>query len=211
MDGRKVLFIAAGAFVALIIGLIIFALIPRATLILSVAPEEITLVVNGSRQSIKTGQEITVTPGTISIELQRDEFDIYTETFEIKNGETREVLYALNPQTDAARELLKTVKSQRILERIAGVEVKKGAEKITQANPILKDLPINDKFYVISACSSKKFPDDTSKIAVCINLYDMAALKSAQKAIVNKGYVLTDYEIIVNDVSYTTQNNAAGE
>lgn len=211
MDGRRILFVAGGAFIALILGLTIYALIPRATLVLSVAPEEMTLVINGASESVTTGQEITVSPGSITLELRRDEFDSYTETFDIKNGEKREILYALNPQTDAARELLKSVKSQRILERLAGIEVRKGADKIVESFPILNDLPINDKFYAIRPCTSRLYPQDTTKFAVCIELYNLSAEASAKKELTSRGYNLADYEIVVVDATFETQNNTFGE
>jgi len=211
MNLRRIIIVAIVGFGLLVVGFIIYGLIPRATIVFSVAPDEMTVIINGSSQTVKTGQEITVTPGSFTVELRRDEFDSHTETFDIKNGERKEILIALNPLTDAARSLLRSDKSQLIIQRIGGAKVEAGGKEITTAYPILRILPINDKFYTIRPCSSEKFPDDTSKIAVCVNLYDLAAKQSAIDNITRLGFKIEDYEVLFVDATYTARNNQAGE
>ena len=211
MSRKKIIILIVCACVVLLIGGIIYVLIPRATLVLSVAPDELTLVVNGKSQTVKTGQEVTIAPGEITVELQRPEFDTYTEKFSIKNGEKREILVALNPQTDAARDLLRTDTSQQIIQRVGGKKVKEGGAQILTQYPILKDLPISDKFYTVKACTSRQYPNDPSKIAICINLFDMAAKQSAVSDIERRGYQLSNYEVVYIDATYSTQKAEHGE
>ena len=82
----KIIGILAGA---IVVGLIIYALIPRATITFAVAPEEVTAVINGEERQIKNGESVTVAPGEIVIELRRDEFETTGETFVIANRESR--------------------------------------------------------------------------------------------------------------------------
>lgn len=206
-----IIIIVLSAFVALVIGIIIYSLQPRAYLLLSFAPDNATLVINGKEQPVKTGQEVTVTPGTISLEIKRDGFDSYNEKVSIKNGEREEILVSLNPLNDAARELLKSDASLRILQRIGGKRVVEGAEKTVEAYPLLSALPIKDKFYIITACASRAFPEDKTKVAICIGLYDLSARQAALDDIESRGYKLPDYEIIINDFTNVRKVEQSGE
>ena len=194
-------------FSALIIGLIINALIPRATILFSVAPHNITVSINGKTQSVTNGQKISVSPGTISLTLSRSEFKDYSEQIQIKNGETQEVLYALTPLTDAAKQLLNTDESQQIIQRIGNNTIQAGAADLAKKYPILNILPINDKFYTILPCDSVKYPGDKTKVAICVKLYDMQAKQSALDDMTNRGFNPTDYETIFIDNSYQTLNS----
>lgn len=194
-----------------IIALVVYSLIPRASILFSIAPTEATVIINNKKQKITNGERITVTPGEISIEVLRNEFDTYRETITVNNGDEHEVLVALTPQTAAAQSLLSSTEAQSIIQRITGRSLQSGVDNLNATYPILKDLPIVDRFYKIIICESEKYPDDSSKLAVCIQLYEMAARKSALNEIERRGYNLDDYEIIVQDLTYNTLRREAGE
>lgn len=211
MSQRNRILLIVSVFVAVIIGIIIYALIPRATILFNVAPDEFTVKINGSAHKIKTGESITVAPGDLSIEVSRDEFDTYTEKISLKNGEQHEVLYALNPLTDAARQLLTSEKSRLVIERIGGKKVQEGAKKLDDTYPLIKELPIKYRYYTITTCDSEKYPDDPDKIAICVELYDLEAKQTAIEDIESRGYKLSDYEVIFQDQTYEALQEEAGE
>ncbi|MFZ3009494.1 MAG: hypothetical protein WA030_00540 [Candidatus Microsaccharimonas sp.] len=190
------------AFIAIVIIVIINAVTPRATIVFSLAPSEATVSINGKKQEVKNQQSVTVSPGELTIVTSRSEFADDTQKITIKNGETYNIIVILSAQTDTARKLLETPESQLIIQQRTGREIKKASEDATSKYPILAVLPINDKYYTILPCSSEKYPDDTSKIAVCIKLYDPEAGQSALDEITSRGFKLEDYEIIIIDSSY---------
>ena len=195
----------------LIIGLVVYALIPRATIVFAVAPQEITVVINGNEHTVKNGDSVNVAPGEITLELKRDEFESYGETFVLENGETREVLAALEPLTEAARQLLLNNGSQIIIERIGANAVEQGAEALEAEYPILLDLPINERFYTILICESERKDAKQGDLAVCVRLYEPQARQAALNTIERRGYSLDDYEIIVQDFSYENLQQQASD
>jgi hypothetical protein len=211
MNSRKVAIILAVAFGVLVIVAIVYALIPRATITFAVAPEEVQVEVNGKNHTVQNGQSITVAPGDITVIVSRNEFDSYTEKFTVKNGETYEVLAALAAKTLAAERLLQTPGSQAVIQRVEGRKVERGAAELVSKNPLLKELPIIDKFYKIIVCNSQAYPDDTSKFAICVQLYELEARDAALNDIRSRGYNPEDYEIIVQDLTYETLRENAGE
>lgn len=209
---RKQILIALIALAAVgLIALIVYSLIPRATIILSVAPEQFTVSINGVKREADTGEIVTVSPGEIEVTLSRDEFDTYTERVVVKNGERKEILVALTAQTPAAELLLKTDKSQEIIQRITGKKIEQGTKELGEKNPILKELPIRERFYTIIACNSEKYPDDKTKFAICIQLFDLDARQSAIDNLRLRGYSLDDYEFIFVDSTYKNIQEQSGE
>ena len=204
----KIIGILAGV---IVVGLIIYALIPRATITFAVAPEEVTAIINGEERQIKNGESVTVAPGEIVIELRRDEFETTGETFVIANRESREVLIALEPLTENARQLLLNDGSQLVIQRIGGRAVEEGAAQLREQYPILNDLPYNDRFYSIVICNSEREGAEPTDLAVCVRLFEPQARQSALDTIERLGYSLDDYEIIVQDQSFETVRDQAGE
>jgi hypothetical protein len=209
---RKILTrIVIGLIGVIVIGLIINALIPRATIYFSVAPERVLVNINGKDQEIQNGQEVTVSPGEINVTISQADFTTYSESFTIENGEAREILIALDAETAAAELLLQTPGSQLVIQRIGGAAVEEGAEKLRQAYPIITELPINDRFYKIIVCESREFPNDSEKIAICVQLFDLQARQSAINTIERRGYSLDDYEVVFQDFTYENLQQQSGE
>jgi hypothetical protein len=210
MSKRTIRLILIGA-ALLIIGLIVYALIPRASLLMSIAPEDFTVTINGHSQQAKTGDSITVTPGDISLSVSRDGFDTYTQKLTIKNGEKVEILQALNPKTDDAKALLNTAKSQAVIQRVTNAKMKAATDQLVKNYPILAVLPINDKFYTITTCNSKLHPNDATKTAICVNLYDLEAKQSAIDDVKQRGFNLDNYETYFVDASYNSASQQNGD
>lgn len=200
---NKWLKIAGGGIAVGIVILVIYLLIPRATIVLSVAPESFSVSVNEEEAKLyEMGDRLEVTPGTHRLTISRDGFEDYTTSVTIKNRDTFEVLYALTPQTDAARELLETERSQEIIQRITNQRMESELVEISKNYPIVEILPIRDKFFTVSTCTSEEFPDDTTKIAICVDLYEPQARASVSEVINARGHSLEDYE-----VRFTTRSN----
>lgn len=209
---RKIIILLIVAVVMVgIIALVIYSLIPRASILFSVAPEEVRVTINGSERNIKSGDRVTVSPGETTVEVSRDEFNNYSEVVTLENGDEYEVLVALEAQTAAAEALLATDHSQLIIQRIAGRDLKNGAEELRAAYPVLEVLPIVDRFYKVIVCESKKHPDDKTKLALCVQLFELAARQSALAEIKRRGYNPSDYEVIFQDFTYKTLQRNAGE
>ncbi|MDB5162007.1 MAG: hypothetical protein JWM52_515 [Candidatus Saccharibacteria bacterium] len=204
--GRRGIILAVIGFIIIVVVIVVIALIPKATLKFSIAPTEATVSINGKEQSIKNQQSITVAPGEIKIIISRDEFGPYQETVTVKNGDTYEVIGALDPKTDAANRLMETPEALEVLQRVTSKSIQTVTNEQAKKYPLMNELPINDKFYSIIVCGSEKYPNDTSKIAICIKLYDPEAKQSAYDEITSRGYKLEDYEIIIVDSSYQVES-----
>lgn len=210
MSRRNVLITLISAVALIAIVIVFYAIIPRGTLLLSVAPEEFTITINGKNHNKKTGEKINVEPGEIKLAISREGFETLEKTLTVKNREEIEILEALTPKTDEARELLKTEKSQAILQRLRVNETNTEAEDLTKTYPLIKELPINDKYYTVAACPSEKFPNDASKVAICVLLYEPAAKPYVDDDIKARGYDLSKYEVIYSDQSYRPGTSAGG-
>jgi hypothetical protein len=132
--------------------------------------------------------------------VSRDEFDPVEKKITIKNGESVELVAALNPLTAAARALMKTTSSQLVGEKITGQETTDQQKKITSDYPIINSLPINARLYTVTVCQSEKFPTDITKVAVCVDLYRPGLEESVLQDITSRGYSPSDYEIIWHKV-----------
>lgn len=195
----------------IVIGLIVYALIPRSTILFSVAPDEVIVNINGKNQTVRSGERVTVSPGEVTITVQQDEFGSFSNSFVVENGELYEVLVALDPQTAAARSLLESESSQIVIQRIGGKAVEDGAAALRAEYPLISELPIVDRFYKIIACESREFPDEPGRLAVCVQLFDLQARDAAIKDIENRGFKLADYEVIFQDLTFDNIQELNGE
>ena len=201
---KRMLIIGISIVVLLGVGLLVYHLIPHGTLKMSVAPDEVTVTINGRERTVTTGDLIRVDPGELTIKISRDEFEPHTEKVTIKNGETVEILAALFPKTEDAKALLNTEKSDIVIQRVTGRAMEKAASQLRNDYPIISSLPIKDKYYTVTICESEKHPDDTTKIAICIELYDLAAKQAAINDITGRGFDLNDYEHYFVDARYNS-------
>lgn len=189
--------IIIAVFVVGFIALCIYFLIPKTYIIFSVAPGQVTVSINGKpTQTVNNKDTMMVAPGHYSIVVSRNEFESYTGQLDVKSGATTEFLAALNPQTDAARALLQDDASQAIIQRFHGNSLNNDTKKIADTYPIISVLPINARLYTIYACQSAKYPNDVTKMAVCVDLYQDGLIPYVLKDIQSRGYNPSDYEMI---------------
>lgn len=210
MNKRKTILIIIGLIIAAALAtvLIIYSITPRSTLTLLLAPEEgLVSIDGGSKQSVKNKQNLNVTPGKHTVEFSRSEFDSFSKDITIADKQTVEVIIALNPLTDAARQLLLTPGADEVVQRFTGEKMTKETSQLNKDYPILSILPIEARLYVVNMCKSIKYPDDTTKIALCADVYQEGLEPYVAKHITSLGYNPADYEIIfVNKFSPSTSN-----
>ena len=170
MNSRQIIKISAIAFVLLCIGLVVYYLIPKSYIHFNVAPKSVNITLNNKIQKVNNGDTIMVAPGKYSITISQDEFDNYTKEIEIKNGETVQFTQVLSPMTENAERLLDDPSIQDVIELFTAQSKDRDVINNIIANPILEILPITNKYYTATSCPSEQYPNDNSKIAVCIEL-----------------------------------------
>jgi hypothetical protein len=194
---KKIIIGAASVVVTLIIGILVYSfVIPKAFIQFSIAPENVFMDINGSSKTVKNGDKIRLTPGDYKITLSASGFSTYSTDITLKNNQTFELLAALTPQTDAAKQLLLNDNSQAVMQRFYGQQASAQSDIILKNYPIVSILPIQARLYEIAACSSQKYPSDTTKIALCVTESQPGLDPYVLKDISSRGYDPNNYEII---------------
>lgn len=194
---NKKIIISAVAVFVLIIGILIYSFaIPKAYIQLSVAPENVFMNINGSSKTLKNGDKLRLAPGDYKITLSASGFSSYSTDITLVNNQTTELLAALTPQTDAAKQLLLNDRSQAVLQRYNGQQAAANNSIVLKNYPIVSILPIQARLYSITACPSQKYPSDSTKIALCVAESEDGLDPYVLKDISSRGYNPSDYEII---------------
>lgn len=194
----RVLIWSAVGFVLLL--LFIYAFLPKTQVVFSIAPGQVEVSIDGKpKQSVKYNDKLSVSAGKHTITASQTDFYPYTTTIDVKQGETAEFLAALNPLTEAAKQLLTDDNSQSVIQRFYGKTFTKQTETITKQNPIISILPINARLYTVYACGSKKYPNDPTKIGICADMYHADLIPYIEKDIKSRGFNPADYEMIYID------------
>jgi hypothetical protein len=198
MSNKQKILIVVIAVALLVLGFI-YLFIPKTQLTLAIAPLKANIQVdNGKKTEMNNGDKLTVSPGTHKITISEDEFSQYQTTVTVKRGETQELLVALTPNTSAAQNLLNNPTAQEIVQRFGGKQLTTQTAKIDNNYPFLKELPIEARLYSIHPCASQKYPDDSTKIAICVDSnIDTPTIKPyIENEFTSRGYKSSDYEVI---------------
>ena len=204
MLSRRNLIMLIASFCVFIIGLVVYSLVPKTQLLFSVAPHQVMVNFDGQNRQVTSGSKIGVKPGTYKITVSRDQFDSYNLSVTVASGKTSEVLVALDPQTDAAKELLNNKESQDIIQRFNGNKMDDYQQQLKKDFPIINILPIQQRLYYIYPCQSQKYPKDTTKLAICVDITADEVKPYVETYIQSKGYDLNNYEVIWNNQSTAT-------
>ncbi|MDK2899486.1 MAG: hypothetical protein PWQ10_673 [Patescibacteria group bacterium] len=202
MKKRKlVIFIAL---LLTIISLAIYIYIASGTYLkFTVAPQEVYVSIdNKDKKQINNKDSINIEPGKHSITISQDEFKSYTEEIEITKSKTNTILVALTPLTDNARNIMKSKENIKVIEPFEAIITAKNAKIIKENYSIIKDLPVKSFRYQIYGCKSEKYPDDSTKVALCISYTDGNEDDIKQTAfnrLEKMGYNPSDYEIIIKE------------
>ena len=190
MPKKTIILIAAVIAIALIT-MVTYALTPRSYVILKIAPKSATLSIDGDKgRNVNRGDKVTLKPGEHTLVLSRDEFSTETIAVSIAKKETKTVMIALTPQTDAARIIINTdPDSVAIYEGYIAGKVRSNISQIETANPAYRSLPVTTQEYLIYTCLSLKNPKNPLARAVCV---DLAAEGARDDALIALGKIGID-------------------
>jgi len=207
MKYKKIIIIATVLITLIFIGLIIYSLIPKSHIKFVVAPNEVTVLIDDKSYAIKNNDVIKTSPGEHTITISKNEFETFSEDISIAKNEEKKMVIVLIPLTESAKALLKDPLVQGAIESSSANNSSDELSTKVLYNPILDILPIEGKLYTITSCKSMKYPDDITKIALCIeykkqtDISDSNLRSSILEAIRSKSYNPDDYEIIwLNDI-----------
>lgn len=206
MNSRKKLILISSAFLGLALLLIVIAiyraLVYTATLDINYAPESASVTINGKSANRGKNQVI---PGRYELKINREGFAEYKTTIEVKKGETKlveAILVSNNPST--ANWYEENASDYKIAQAIGDGQDDRHYDEVLKKFPIMKDLPMNgiyDSYQVFY-----EIANNSRGYAVVVSYQSEAAKKDAIAMIEEKGYKLTDYEIIYRPISTTVNN-----
>lgn len=185
--------------IGLIVGIIViilgwFLLRPQGTIEFRLAPETVTLTLDGKDQSITKGQTIHLKPGSYNMTFSRSEFASEKRTVVVKNHETIKVTIALTPQTDAARKLISdNAESVKISEEY----------KAIRADDLNAKMPIKGTSFSIKSCPSIKHPGTKDK-AFCIVTINSNSERIARLYLKEQGFNPDHLEILAGSSNLMT-------
>ena len=177
--------------IGLTIGIILvaagwFLLRPQGTVEFRLAPETVTLTLDGKNQSIKKGDTLTLKPGSYTMTFTRDEFSSEKRTVVVENHKTAKVTVALTPQTDAARKLISSnTESVKITEEY----------KVIKADDLAAKMPIKGTSFSIKSCPSFKYPGMKNK-AFCIITINANSERIARLYLKEQGFNPDNLELM---------------
>jgi hypothetical protein len=171
-----------------------FLLRPQGKIEFALAPEEVTLNIDGDSQTIRNKQILSLSPGDYTLTAKRDNFSTETVPVTVKKNEKVRLVIALDPQTDEARKLIES--------NTESVKITKEYKEVVRAR-LLKSLPISGVNYSVEACKSVKNPT-SNKQALCITSPTEAGSETAKLAILQLGYNLDEYEVLTGSSSLKT-------
>lgn len=212
LNRKKIIIIISLVFIS-ILGIIVYILIDRAQydskLYIYSVPDSLTMSYDTIKNTkITSKKDIPVRHGVHEYTFAAPGFDSYTVKLDIKKGETKTVLFKLNPKAQEAIDEANKDKYAEIYEGLAGQEISKGAEKLTQDNPILSHLPIYKQWYYIMPCSPYRERENETNIGICITTtdrYDETQVNDALNDLKALNVNLDDYDIKINDSIYPTE------
>lgn len=180
---KKLIIVLVLVGLAVTIGLLLY-FTPRGKVQIVLSPESVTLKIDDQKElPVQNGQEFTLNTGVYVLQASREGFSTETSRIEVKNGETTKVAIALTPLTDEAK---KATSEKLTAEALAA----KNAQFFAQ-------LPFKSSNYSIEACQSVKYPNDTTKKALCISELTPGARSLALAYVKNAGYKPDDFELLI--------------
>jgi hypothetical protein len=199
---KLIIIISSIVFGLLVLAGIIYALIPKAFINFTTAPQQVYVQIgSATKRQVSNGASVLVNPGKYNIKVTQTGFTDYQKDITVNNGQTVSFLVALKPQTDEAKAQVDDYASQSIIDRFyQGVYDENNAKFqniVDKDYPIVNDIPIYGGSYTITSCASKKYPNDNTKIALCVEVPN----EDGKSVVINEiktsfGYNLNDYEVI---------------
>ncbi|HZM64583.1 MAG TPA: PEGA domain-containing protein [Candidatus Saccharimonadales bacterium] len=194
--------------VALLIGTII-TLLNRGggAIVLYTAPKDVTISVDGELLGTKkTGDKIKINNGTHTITASRDGFTSQDTTLTVSQNTESKAYLTLQPNSEAAKNLMATESEQYNLEFVANRGADQSVELLYNNNPIINMLPYYGRLFDIYQAPSQLYPQKQGAMGVRIEAYGPVERQAALEAIRREGYDPTDYEIFFVPLEYKTRD-----
>ncbi|MDR3297881.1 MAG: hypothetical protein LBT19_00670 [Candidatus Nomurabacteria bacterium] len=176
----------------LIICIALFTLISRIGKIavqVKVAPFDAALYLNGTK--VKNDGVNYISPGTYTLTAEREHFEALTEVVVISEKNSY-ILGKLTPGDEEGEEIAnERIKDYLAVEGVMGGLANKEGEEIKEKWPILKYLPINNKFYSISYAY-----DDAREPIILVKADTQYIDIAVQKLKLLKDVDLVEYKIV---------------
>lgn len=151
-----------------------------------VAPDNITLTVDNNNYAINYESIIEFKPGKYHIKLSHQDFHSVEQDIVVEENIISKIYVALEPANDNGKRI---IQSQQINERrrvIFGNISTKEPEENAKKHPFINQLPIVDKYFVITACYGQ-YNDQDFGICVALATDNQTIRDKAQKAMKDKG------------------------
>jgi hypothetical protein len=180
-----------------IIATAVYLLIPTTFIKFETAPHQVVVVIdNKNKRTINNGDSVTVSPGKHSVTVTQDGFSVYKINIDVNKHQTYSLLVALTALTNSAKNKLHNAESEAIVERFFDAMMAQQTKTLNNKYPILRVLPIYARLYAILACPSVRYPNDPTKIALCVGESADYLQPYVLKDIRSRGFNPDDYEII---------------
>lgn len=169
---RKQFYVALASIIAVSISIIIYSIHRSqfdATLYIISAPDTLTVSYGDVTQSITSKKPLAIKSGRHSFTFSANGFSSYTVELDISKGETKREVFALSPESDAAREELRNKKYSEVFDGVGSRKTAAVADKITANSPIAEKLPFNTRWYSIKPCAAYRTKtEENGRIGICI-------------------------------------------
>lgn len=210
---RRKIIVAFALFIALVIGLVLFALLrDKSSITLYISPLSASAEINGKTyNSISSEQKIPVKTGTVTLRVYRDGFSTYETTFDIAEG-NKDLFVALTAESDEAKTLLATeveAMNQQYVATQAGLQA---AEQIRAKYPFLNNLPYYGRLFTVSQGVSQKENPAPEDFAIYIDYIGGDERKEdALQYLRNQDVDPADFEIIYRAEEYKSRYEDGSE
>jgi|GEM_PF-1655900 len=159
---------------------------PLGTLEFALAPNTVTLSIDGKNQTVEHGQTIKLKPGKYEASFASENFQTNTQSIIVEDKRTVKVVVALTPLNDAGKKQLDNDESKKVIEEYDRIQYKE----------LIESLPLSGVNYSITACPSVKQPGKDIK-ALCIATKSAAGEAAAKESLEQLGYNPDRLEILV--------------
>ncbi len=178
------------------IGLFGYALTrPQANTEVRLVPNDAVLILD-EKTEVKEGT-LYVPAGEHRIKASRDGFKTVEQTFTTSETSAVKVVFSLVPNSDVGTAYLKEHPDEQIeREEISGEKYNQGVSNLIRNYPIVGILPHNGEGFGVHYGQSQSNPENSSKIALYIELRTLVYKDRALDWIRYSGYDPADYEII---------------
>ncbi len=203
----------AGIFLAVIVGALIIkwysdTITYDATLYVYSVPDRLTVSYdNVKNQGLSSKTKHPVKSGEYTFTFKADGFSEYSTKLSIKKGEQKILVFALTPQTEAARRESAKDKYREVYDGVGSKKANQGAAKLEQSAPLVNKLPYYSRWWYVITCKPYRTADRTQRLGVCIVTSDKNSKEQVDQAMnyLKKNDTNLDrYDLKINGYPYPT-------